>query len=150
MIFIFMKKKILLSESQLIELIKRIIKEEKYSEEDLKYTHPRTGAACKIKVAENKVTNREHSKFGAVLLCDTYGDGEYMVTAELPAVDGPTPESVSDFICDNIERTYDILDDMLTQDEDLMENVNHRRWDIIDEPIKCGLERPKEKKSWEY
>jgi hypothetical protein len=144
-----MKKKILLSENQLIKLIKKIIKEEKYSEEDLKYTHPRTGAACKIKVAKNKVTSREHSKFGAVLLCDTYDDGEYMVTAELP-VNGPTQESVSDFICDNIERTYDILDDMLTQDEDLMENVNHRRWDIIDEPIKCGLERPKEKKSWEY
>lgn len=146
-----MKKKIRLTESELIRLIKRIINEEKYSEEDLKYTHPRTGAACKIKVAENKVTNLEFSKFSAILVCDNYNDGEYMVTAELP-VDGPTPESVSNFICKNIKRTYEILDKMLDYpeyDDELMEDVGHRRWNVIDKPIKCNLEGPKIKKSWE-
>jgi len=146
-----MKKKIRLTESDLIRLIKRIIKEEKYSEEDLKYTHPRTGVACKIKVAENKVTNREYSKFGAVLICDNYNDGEYMVTAELP-VSGPTKEYVSDFICSNIEKAYDLLDNMLDHeefDDELMENIEHRRWSVIDEPIMCSSEGPK-KKSWEY
>jgi hypothetical protein len=147
-----MKRKIRLTESELISLIKKIIKEENYSEEDLKYTHPRTGVACKIKVAENKVTNLEFSKFSAILVCDNYNDGEYMVTAELP-VDGPTPEFVSDFICENIERTYEILDEMLDHeeyDDELMEDVGHRRWNVIDEPIKCSSESPKRKKSWEY
>ena len=146
-----MKKKIILTETELIRLIKKIIKEENYSEEDLKYTHPRTGVACKIKVAENKVTNLEYAKFGAILVCDNYNDGEYMVTAELP-VHGPTPESVNDFICENIEKTYKILDDMLDHeeyDEELMEDIEHRRWNIIDEPIKCSSEGPKRKKSWE-
>jgi hypothetical protein len=147
-----MKKKIRLTESELIRLIKKIIKEEKYSEEDLKYTHPRTGVACKIKVAENKLTNREHSKFSAILVCDNYNDGEYMVTAELP-VSGPTSEYVSDFICENIERTYEILDEILDHeefDDELMEDNQHRRWSIIDEPIKCSSDKPKRKKSWEY
>tara|TARA_R110000868_G_scaffold94602_1_gene260950 strand:- start:220 stop:660 length:441 start_codon:yes stop_codon:yes gene_type:complete len=146
-----MKKKIRLTESELIRLIGRIIKEEKYSEEDIKYTHPTTGVACKIKVAENKVTNNENSKFGAILVCDNYNDGEYMVTAELP-VNGPTPESVSDFICENIEKTYEILNDMLDHeefDEELMEAITHRRWNIIDQPIVCS-DKPKKKKSWEY
>jgi len=144
-----MKRQIRLTESELISLIKKIIKEEKYSEEDLKYTHPRTGVACKIKVAENKVTNLEYGKFGAILVCDNYDDGEYMVTAELP-VHGPTPESVSDFICENIERTYEVLDEMLDypEEDDLMEDVGHRRWDVIDQPIVCSG-RPKKKRSWE-
>ena len=46
-----MKKVIRLTESELTRLIKRVIQEEKYSEEDIKYTNPKTGESCKVKVA---------------------------------------------------------------------------------------------------
>jgi hypothetical protein len=144
-----MKKKIRLTESELIRLINKIVKEEKYSEEDIKYTHPMTGEACKIKVARNKVTNREGNEYGSVLICvDEFGDER--IDAELPIYDR-TPEAVSDFICDNLERTFEVLDDMLTYEEEepISEEVYSQRWDIVDQPIVCS-DKPKKKKSWEY
>ena len=145
-----MKKKIRLTESELIRLIKRIIEEEKYSEEDIKYTHPMTGEACKIKVARNKLTSMEFNQYGSILVCvdEEYGDDR--IEAELP-VNGSTSEEVSDFICENIERTFELLDDMLTYEEEepISEEVYSQRWDIIDQPIVCS-DKPKKKKSWEY
>lgn len=145
-----MKKKIRLTESELIRLIKRIIEEEKYSEEDIKYTHPMTGEACKIKVARNKLTSMEYNQYGSILVCvdEEYGDDR--IEAELP-VNGSTPEDVSDFICENIERTFELLDDMLTYEEEepISEEVYSQRWDIMDQPIVC-TDKPKKKKSWEY
>ena len=145
-----MKKKIRLTESELVRLIKKIIKEEKYSEEDIKYTHPMTGEACKIKVARNKLTSMEYNQYGSILVCvdEEYGDDR--IEAELP-VNGSTPEDVSDFICENIERTFELLDDMLTYEEEepISEEVYSQRWDIMDQPIVC-TDKPKKKKSWEY
>ena len=145
-----MKKKIRLTESELVRLIKKIIKEEKYSEEDIKYTHPMTGEACKIKVARNKLTSMEYNQYGSILVCvdEEYGDDR--IEAELP-VNGSTPEDVSDFICENIERTFELLDDMLTYEEEepISEEDYSQRWDIIDQPIVCS-DKPKKKKSWEY
>ena len=145
-----MKKKIRLTESELIRLIKRVIEEEKYSEEDIKYTHPMTGEACKIKVARNKLTSMEYNQYGSILVCvdEEYGDDR--IEAELP-VNGSTSEEVSDFICENIERTFELLDDMLTYEEEepISEEVYSQRWDIIDQPIVCS-DKPKKKKSWEY
>ena len=145
-----MKKKIRLTESELIRLIKRIIEEEKYSEEDIKYTHPMTGEACKIKVARNKLTSMEFNQYGSILVCvdEEYGDDR--IEAELP-VNGSTPEDVSDFICENLERTFELLDDMLTYEEEepISEEVYSQRWDIMDQPIVCS-DKPKKKKSWEY
>lgn len=145
-----MKKRIRLTESELIKLIKSIIKEEKYSEEDIKYTHPMTGEACKIKVARNKLTSMEFNQYGSILVCvdEEYGDDR--IEAELP-VNGKTPEDVSDFICENLERTFELLDDMLTYEEEepISEEVYSQRWDIVDQPIVCS-DRPKKKKSWQY
>ena len=145
-----MKKKIRLTESELIRLIKRIIEEEKYSEEDIKYTHPMTGEACKIKVARNKLTSMEYNQYGSILVCvdEEYGDDR--IEAELP-VNGSTSEEVSDFICENLKRTFELLDDMLTYEEEepISEEVYSQRWDIIDQPIVCS-DKPKKKKSWEY
>ena len=145
-----MKKKIRLTESELIRLSKRIIEEEKYSEEDIKYTHPMTGEACKIKVARNKLTSMEFNQYGSILVCvdEEYGDDR--IEAELP-VNGSTPEDVSDFICENLERTFELLDDMLTYEEEepISEEVYSQRWDIMDQPIVC-TDKPKKKKSWEY
>ena len=140
-----MKKKIRLTESELVRLIKKIIKEEKYSEEDIKYTHPMTGEACKIKVARNKLTSMEYNQYGSILVCvdEEYGDDR--IEAELP-VNGSTPEDVSDFICENLERTFELLDDMLTYEEEepISEEVYSQRWDIIDQPIVCS-DKPKKK-----
>lgn len=133
-----MGRKVRLTESELIKLIKNIISEGKYSEEDLKYTHPRTGESCKIKIAESKTTDSEFGKFGSVLVCDQWGDET--IIAELP-VYGPTFEHVRDFICDRLERTYEILDEMLRDEEEfeLSEEIQHRRWKVIEKPISCDV-----------
>ncbi len=132
-----MKKIIRLKESELINLIKKVIREEKYSEEDLIYTHPVTGKECKIKVAENKLTDSKFRKFGAVVICDIYDNGKEMVIAELPA-NGPTAEYVNDLICDNLDKTFKILDDMFENEtEDLIESIESNRWNVIDSPIVC-------------
>ena len=133
--------KIRLTESELISLIKKIIKEEKISVEDIKYTHPRTGKECLIKVAKHKHSRNEHSEYSAVVVCDVYGDGEYMVIAELPVFGGSFDE-VSDFLCDNLDRTFEILDKMLDYDksgEEISENYSKfSKWDIIEKPIICS------------
>jgi hypothetical protein len=133
-----MGQKIRLTESELVKLIKNVILESKYSEEDLKYTHPRTGDKCKIKIAESKTYNQDFRKFGSVLVCEQWGDDT--IIAELP-VTGPTFEKVRDFICDNLERTYEILDEMLADEEEfeLSEDIEHRRWRVVEKPISCEL-----------
>lgn len=135
--------KIRLTESELIRLIKKIITEEKTSVEDIKYTHPRTGKECLIKVARHKYTNRPSGAYTAVVVCDVYDDGEYMVIAELPIFGGSFDE-VSDFLCDNLDRTFEILDDMLDYDksgEELLEDYSKfSKWDIIEKPIVCSNE----------
>lgn len=145
-----MKKKIRLTESELVNLIKRIIKEEKYSEEDIKYTHPMTGEACKIKIARNKVTDMKHRQYGSILVCIDKEYGDERIEYEL-WVDGPTPEIVSNTICENLERTFEILDEKLTYEEEgpISEEVYSQRWDIIDQPIVCS-DKPKKKPSWQY
>ena len=109
-----------------------------------------TGEACKIKVARNKLTSMEFNQYGSILVCvdEEYGDDR--IEAELP-VNGSTPEDVSDFICENLERTFELLDDILTYEEEepISEEVYSQRWDIMDQPIVC-TDKPKKKKSWEY
>jgi hypothetical protein len=140
-IFIFMKKKIRLTESELINLIKRIVKEEKFSTQDLTYNHPVTGKECKIKIARNKVTDTKFKRYGAVLTCDVYDNGKEMVVAELPAT-GPTPEYVNDLICDNLDTTIAMLDDMFENEtEDLAESVESNRWTVIEDPIVCRSDK---------
>lgn len=143
-----MGKKIRLSERELVKLIKNVIVESNYSEEDLKYTHPVTGKSCKIKVAENKLSHTDFNKFGSVLVCEDWD--QEMVVAELP-VFGPTFDYVKNFICDHVERTYEILDEMLSRNEEheLSESINHRRWIVIDDPINCKVNYGDEKKSEE-
>lgn len=136
--------KIRLTESELVNLIKKIIKEEEATTfDDIKYTHPRTGEECLIKVAKYKHSNRGGRQYSAVVLSDVYNDGEYMVIAELP-VTGKSVDEVSDFICDNLDRTFEILDDMLDYDksgEELLEDYSKfSKWEIIDEPIVCSNE----------
>ena len=140
-----MKNIITLTESDLYRIVKRIIKEG-YSEEHLKYTHPRTGDECKIKVAKRKFDDR----FGAVLTCDLYGDGNETVVAEIPVIKR-TKEDVVNFICDHIEKTYEILDNMLTVTDDdyIMEGSEYGRFEIIDEPINCSVNRESDTPSWE-
>jgi hypothetical protein len=133
--------KIRLTESELVSLIKKIIKEEKMSVEDIKYTHPRTGKECLIKVAKHKHSNRPSGAYTAVLVCDVYDDGEYMVIAELP-VFGSSFDEVSDFLCDNLDRTFEILDEMLDYDksgEEISESYSKfSKWDVIEKPIVCS------------
>lgn len=74
-----MKNVITLTESDLYRIVNRILKES-YSEEHLKYTHPKTGDECLIKVAKRKNDGR----YTAVLTCDLYKDGDETVIAELP------------------------------------------------------------------
>jgi hypothetical protein len=133
-----MGQKIRLTESELIKLIKNVITESKYSEEDLKYTHPRTGDKCKIKIAESKSTDLDFKRFGSVLICEQWG--EDTIIAELP-VSGPTFDHVKDIICNNLERTYEILDEMLADEEEyeLSEDIEHRRWKVVEKPISCDL-----------
>jgi hypothetical protein len=140
-----MKTIINLTESDLYRIVKRIIKEG-YSEEHLKYTHPRTGDECKIKVAKRKFDNR----YGAVLTCDVHSDGNESVVAEIPVIKR-NKEDVVKFICDHIEKTYEILDNMLTVTDDdfIMEGSEYSRFEIIDEPINCSVNRESNPQSWE-
>jgi hypothetical protein len=133
-----MGRKVRLTESELIKLIKNVISEGTYSEEDLKYTHPRTGEMCKIKVAESKTRDRDFDRFGSVLVCEKWGSE--MIVAELP-VSGPSFEYVRDFICKHIERTYEIIDEMLGDEEEyeLSESMDNRRWRVVNNPISCDI-----------
>jgi hypothetical protein len=143
--------KVRLTESELVSLIKKIIKEEKTTMDDIKYMHPVTGKECLIKVAKHKYTSRFGAEYGSILVCDEYDDGEYIVVAELP-VNGGSFEEVSDFICARLDRTFEILDDMLSHketEEELTENYSkYSKWDVIDQPIVCS-DKEKKKSSWE-
>jgi hypothetical protein len=133
-----MKKVIRLTESQLIGLIKKIIKEEKYSEQDLTYFNPEIGKECKIKIARNKNKMGKTEEYKPVLVCDMYDTGNEIVVAEV-SFSAPTIDEVKDFICDNYEMVIADLDSMFDEEEEnIMEAVDSRRWDIIDEPIFCG------------
>ena len=134
-----------LKESDLYRIVKRVIKES-YSEEHLKYTNPKTGDECKIKMAKRKNDDR----YTAVLTCDLYNDGDESVVAELPVIKSTT-EELTKFICKNIEKTYEILDNMLTvSDEDLLMNESiDQKFIILDDPINCSVNWDDEIPSWE-
>ena len=103
-----MKKVIRLTESELTRLIKRVIQEEKYSEEDIKYTNPKTGESCKVKVALFKpLLEKGEERYHGVLVCPFYGSET--ISATLPVIKRSF-EEVNDFICKNLDRTFEILD----------------------------------------
>jgi len=145
--------KVRLTESELVSLIKKIIKEEKTTMDDIKYIHPVTGKECLIKVAKHKYTNRFGVEYGSILVCDEFNDGDYITVAELP-VNGSSFEEVSDLICDNLEGVFNILDKMFKNEseserEEVMEGYSkYGKWEVIDQPIVCSG-RPKKKRSWE-
>jgi len=134
-----MKKIIRLTESELIGLIRTIIKEEKYSEQDLTYFHPTIGKECKIKIARNKNKMARTEEYKPVLVCDMYDTGNETVVAEI-SFSSKSKEEVKDFICDNYEMVIAELDSMFDgqEQESIMEAIDSRRWDVIDEPIFCG------------
>lgn len=134
-----MKKIIRLTESDLARIVRKVLKEENYSEEDVKYTHPKTGESCKIKVALFKpLLEQGEERFHAVLVCPKYD--EDTVTASLPVVKRSF-EDVNNFICKNLDRTYEILDEMLSsKSDDIFESVESERFKVIDKPIKCDVE----------
>jgi len=138
--------KIKLYESELISLIKKIIKEEKTSVEDIKYKHPKTNKECLIKVAKHRHSNMGSSKnkeYRAVLVCDEYNNGEYSVVYELP-IFGKNFNDINNTICDNIERVFKFLDKnvsaRLLDGESINENTKYSKWDVIDRPIFCSAE----------
>jgi hypothetical protein len=132
-----MKKIIRLTESDLIRVIKKIIKEEKYSEQDLTYFHPTIGKECKIKIARNKNRMGKNEEFRPVLVCDMYDTGNETIVAEV-SFSATTIKEVKDFICDNYEMVVADLDSMFEEEESITESVDSKRWDVIDEPIFCG------------
>jgi len=135
-----MKSLIKITESQFERLINNIIEREKYSEEELKYTNPENGLECFIRVAKKKFSNDKNYQYGAVLVCDEYGDGKLSIIAEIP-VNESSPEKVKNRICNNIEKVYEILDGMFMMDgeEFLEEDIEFDRWVVLDEPIFCDI-----------
>ena len=140
-----MKNIITLTESDLYRIVKKVIKEN-YSEEHLKYTNPKTGDECKIKMAKRKNDGR----YSAVLTCDIYNNGNESVIAELPIITR-TKEQLTKGICNNIEKMYDLLDKMLmtTEDDFLVEAKNYGKFRILDDTINCSADMEQELKSWD-
>ena len=139
-----MKKIIRLTESELVGLIKKIIKEEKYSEEDLKYFHPAIGKECKIKIGRNKYKTIRREGYKPVLVCDLHDTGNEFVIAELTFF-APTVEEVKDYICKNYDTVVAELDSLFgdkeqEEEETITETVESLKWEIIDEPIVCGTD----------
>lgn len=134
-----MKKIVRLTESDLTRIVRRVLQEEKYSEEDLKYTHPHTGESCKIKVGIFKPSiETENKKYQAVLVCPLYD--EDFVVAQIPVIKNSFND-VRDFICKNIEKTYEILDKIIPrQIGNISESVRSTRFQVIDEPLNCKLD----------
>lgn len=139
-----MKKRIRLTESELISLINKVIKEEKHLEQHLEYEHPRAkelelenGGMCTIQIAQNRNTNN----YSPVLVCTKYN--QPIVSAELPAK-SQNVEDLKHFICNHIERTYELLDEMLSgkveNDEELNEDFTYDRFQVLNEPIVCDFD----------
>jgi hypothetical protein len=135
-----MKRKYRLTESELIRLIKGVIKEEKETVKHLTYTHPYAeeqeldnDGQCTIQIAQK--TNNENM-YGVVLVCSKYD--KPMVVAEL----GPkseNPKKLKHLICNNLERTYEILDELVEEVDydELNEDFEYDRYNVIDDPITC-------------
>jgi hypothetical protein len=73
-----------------------------------------------------------------------------MVIASLP-IFKRTPEEVSKVVCDNIERSYEILDSIVSSVSDLpmLNESISSRYEVFDEPITCSSDSYRELKSWE-
>jgi hypothetical protein len=140
-----MKTKIRLTENQLMSLIKRIVAEEKYSEEDLTFYNETYGKDCMIRVAKRKHSNIPGRKYGAVVLCDVYDTGNPLVVGELTTF-GNTEEEVKEFICQNIEEVKAEYEVLFQGEEPLMESIESSRWDVSDSPISCDFYDPDYKK----
>ena len=127
--------KFIITESQYRRLF-----ENSEEEEDLKYTHPVSGKGCKIKIARNNFTDRTWNQYSAVLVCDLYDDGYETIVATLP-VTGNNPQEVKKIVCNNIEKLYQHLDDIMSDDYEIEinENENTNRWTLLNEPINCNL-----------
>ena len=83
-------------------------------------------------------------------MCDIYHDGDPIVITNLP-IFKRTPEEVSKVVCDNMERTYEILDSLVSSVSEipmLSESINSR-YELFDEPITCSADSYREPKSWE-
>lgn len=138
-----MKRKYRLTESELIRLIKSVIKEEKETIKHLTYTHPYAeeqeldnDGQCTIQIAQK--TNNENM-YGVVLVCSKYD--KPMVVAEL----GPkseNPNALKHFICNHLERTYEILNELVEEVDydELNEDFEYDRYKVIDSPITCDSE----------
>ncbi len=138
-----MKRKYRLTESELIRLIRSVIKEEKETVKHLTYTHPHAkeqeldnDGKCTIQIAQK--TNNENM-YGVVLVCSKYD--KPMVVAEL----GPkseNPKELKHFICNNLERVYEILDELVEEVDydELNEDFEYDRYTVIDDPITCDPE----------
>lgn len=136
-----MKRRIRITESQLKSLIKKIVeREEKYSEEDLKFPNEVYGKDCIIRVAKKKKTNMPGREYGAVVLCDINDDGNLFVVGEL-TVFGKTEEQVNKLICQNIELVKAEYDELFQETEEpLMESIESSRWVVSDSPVKCDFD----------
>ena len=134
--------KFIVTENQFKKLIKTIKEEEKYSEEELTYTNPENGKECFIRIAKKKFSENDRNQYSAVLVCDEFDSGNLNVVAELP-VNEPTSKKAKQKICDNIERIYEILDDMFmeyTGEGQLAEDIESSRWEVMDTPIFCNID----------
>jgi hypothetical protein len=145
-----MKRRIRLTESQLVSLIQRIVEEEKYSEEDLTFPNEVYGKDCIIRAARKKRTNMPGREYGAVVLCDVNDTGNLFVVGEL-TVFGKTEEEVNQRICQNIEQVKAEYDELFQgEEETLMESIESSRWDVSDRPISCDFYDQEYENPWEY
>ena len=144
-----MKRKYRLTESELIRLIKSVIREEKETVKHLTYTHPDPkeddldSNICNIQIAKNRNTG----EYSGVLVCSKFD--KPTVIATLPAASKDRGDLES-FICDHIvpkegrKSVEQVLDDILSREETINENelsFSHDYFDVFKEPIGCPAKK---------